>query len=250
MAARVNGTDFSFTSYYDREDYAGTLPDMYAGAMAFVLRNMRKRQRSESVNMPGESEIPRVVFEEIIVNALVHRNYFVDAPIRILVFDDRVEVISPGSLPNHLTVEKILAGNTNIRNPIIASYVARGLLPYWGLGSGIRRAQSAWQNIKFINDREGVQFRVVIYKESAEQDSASVTSGTIKPESGTIKYDTSEQDKVLMGIISKQPGIKLDTIQAEIKTSRRTTLRSLSRLIARQKIEYRGSKKTGGYYTK
>ena len=232
--------------------------------MAFVLRNMRKRQRSESVNMPGESEIPRVVFEEIIVNALVHRNYFVDAPIRILVFDDRVEVISPGSLPNHLTVEKILAGNTNIRNPIIASYVARGLLPYWGLGSGIRRAQSAWQNIKFINDREGVQFRVVIYKESAEQDSASVTSGTIKPESGTIKpesgtikpesgtikYDTSEQDKVLMGIISKQPGIKLDTIQAEIKTSRRTTLRSLSRLIARQKIEYRGSKKTGGYYTK
>ena len=263
-AARVNGTDFSFTSYYDREDYAGTLPDMYAGAMAFVSRNMRKRQRSESVNMPGESEIPRVVFEEIIVNALVHRNYFVDAPIRILVFDDRVEVISPGSLPNHLTVEKILAGNTNIRNPIIASYVARGLLPYWGLGSGIRRAQSAWQNIKFINDREGVQFRVVIYKESAEQDSASVTSGTIKPESGTIKpesgtikpesgtikYDTSEQDKVLMGIISKQPGIKLDTIQAEIKTSRRTTLRSLSRLIARQKIEYRGSKKTGGYYTK
>ena len=68
-AARVNGTDFSFMSYADREDYAGTLPDLYAGAMAFVLRNMHKRQRAESVNMPGESEIPRVVFEEIIVNA-------------------------------------------------------------------------------------------------------------------------------------------------------------------------------------
>jgi len=164
-AVRINGNDMSFTSFLDREDFAGTIPDMYAGAMAFVMRNMHKTQRAESVNMPGESEIPRVVFEEIIVNALVHRNYFVDAPVRILVFDDRVEVISPGSLPNHLTVEKILAGNTNIRNPVIASYVAKGLLPYWGLGSGMRRVQSAWNNIQFIDDKAGVQFRVVIHRE-------------------------------------------------------------------------------------
>ena len=77
-------------------------------------------------------------------------------------FDDRIEVISPGSLPNHLTVEKILAGNANIRNPIIASFVARGILPYWGLGSGIRRAKSAWDRIEFVDDRSGVQFKVVI----------------------------------------------------------------------------------------
>lgn len=168
-AVRINGNDMAFMSFADREDYMGTIPDMYAGAMAFVMRNMHKTQRAESVNMPGESEIPRVVFEEIIVNALVHRNYFVDAPIRILIFNDRVEVISPGSLPNHLTVEKILAGNTNIRNPIIASYVARGLLPYWGLGSGMRRVQSAWSNIQFFDDKAGVQFRVVVYKEQSRR---------------------------------------------------------------------------------
>ena len=286
-AARVNGTDFSFMSYADREDYAGTLPDLYAGAMAFVLRNMHKRQRAESVNMPGESEIPRVVFEEIIVNALVHRNYFVDAPIRILVFDDRVEVISPGSLPNHLTVEKVLAGNTNIRNPIIASYVARGLLPYWGLGSGIRRAQSAWQNIRFINDRAGVQFRVVIYKELPEHDSADeglnetispgegingsiksesggiksesggiksesggikYESGGIKYESGGIKYDTESQDEALLNIVSQHPGCKVDAIQSITGFACRSIERSLARLIESKKIEYRGSKKTGGYY--
>jgi ATP-dependent DNA helicase RecG len=43
-------------------------------------------------------------------------------------------------LPNNLTVEKILAGNSNIRNPILVSYVTKGLLPYHGLGSGIARA--------------------------------------------------------------------------------------------------------------
>ena len=242
-AARVNGTDFSFTSYDDREDYVGTLPDLYAGAMAFVLRNMHKRQRSESVNMPGESEIPRIVFEEIIVNALVHRNYFVDAPIRILIFDDRVEVISPGSLPNHLTVEKILAGNTNIRNPIIASYVARGLLPYWGLGSGIRRAQSAWQNIKFINDKVGVQFRVVIYKEPLEHDS--VEKGINEAINGDEAIN-----EAINEAIKSQPGIKKVDLVELLKKGKATIERHVADLKQRGVIEYRGSKKTGGYYLK
>jgi len=43
----------------------------------------------------------------LLVNALVHRDYLVSAPIRIFVFDDRIEIISPGHLPNNLTVEKI-----------------------------------------------------------------------------------------------------------------------------------------------
>lgn len=73
-----------------------------------------------------------------------------------------MEVVSPGSLPNHLTVEKILAGNTNIRNPILASFVAKGMLPYHGLGSGIMRAKSLCPDIHFEDDKSGVQFKVVI----------------------------------------------------------------------------------------
>jgi ATP-dependent DNA helicase RecG len=67
----------------------------------------------------------------------------VSAPIRLFIFDNRIEMISPGHLPDNLTVEKILAGNSNIRNPILVSYVAKGLLPYHGLGSGITRALDA-----------------------------------------------------------------------------------------------------------
>ncbi len=91
-------------------------------------------------------------------------------------FDDRIEVISPGALPNHLTVEKILAGNTNIRNPIIASFVARGILPYWGLGTGIRRAKSAWDRIEFVDDRSGVQFKVVISTSNHEVSTGRVST--------------------------------------------------------------------------
>jgi len=77
-----------------------------------------------------------VVFEELRVNALVHRDYLINAPIRLCIFDNRIEIMSPGHLPNNLTVAKIRAGNFNIRNPILVSYIAKGMLPYRGLGSG------------------------------------------------------------------------------------------------------------------
>jgi ATP-dependent DNA helicase RecG len=60
----------------------------------------------------------------------------VSAPIRLFSYEDRFEIISPGRLPGGLTVAKIRAGASSVRNPILASYAAKGLLPYRGQGSG------------------------------------------------------------------------------------------------------------------
>jgi len=97
----------------------------------------------------------------LMVNALVHRNYFLSAPIRLFIFSDRVEIISPGHLPNHLTLENVKGGNSNFRNPILASYALR-LLPYRGVGSGILRALQAYPDIEFVDDREGNLFKVIV----------------------------------------------------------------------------------------
>jgi len=51
-------------------------------------------------------------------------------------------------------VEKILAGNSNIRNSILVSYVAKGLLPYHGLGSGIKHALEEWSEIGFTDEKD------------------------------------------------------------------------------------------------
>ncbi|MFO7073677.1 ATP-binding protein, partial [Pseudomonas aeruginosa] len=66
----------------------------------------------QGFNSQGQSEIPRIVWEELVANALIHRDYFISAPVRVLVFADRVEIISPGHLPNNLTIENIKAGNS------------------------------------------------------------------------------------------------------------------------------------------
>lgn len=167
-AIRYPGNEIHVTDYVDTEDFAGPLKKIFDDALAFVMRNLHKVQAGRSVNAPGQPEIFESVFEELLVNALVHRDYLVSAPIRLFVFDNRIEIISPGHLPNNLTVEKILAGNSNIRNPILVSYVAKGLLPYHGLGSGIKRALDAWPQIDFIDDRDGCLFTAKVLRKPVE----------------------------------------------------------------------------------
>jgi ATP-dependent DNA helicase RecG len=155
------GTDIHATTYLDSADILGRIETQFEDTLGFLLRNLRREQGGQGVNSLGEIEIPRIVLEELLTNALIHRDYFVSAPIRIFVFDDRVEIISPGHLPNNLTVANIRSGNSNIRNPILTSYATK-VLPYRGIGTGILRALKEYPAIDFVDDQDGNQFRAVI----------------------------------------------------------------------------------------
>lgn len=159
------GNDIHDTTYLDSADIFGRITTQFEEILSFVLRNLRREQHGQGVNTTGELEIPRIVLEELIANALIHRDYFVSAPIRIFIFDNRIEIISPGHLPNNLTVANIRSGNSNIRNPILTSYATK-MLPYRGLGTGILRALKAYPAIEFDDDREGNLFRAVIMRNS------------------------------------------------------------------------------------
>ena len=145
-AVRYPGTDINMETYMDSRDFSGKLEDVYNGTLGFILSNVPYSQDGQDVNSIARSTVPRIVFEELLVNALTHRDYFVSGAIRVFMFDNRMEIISPGCLPNSLTIANIKAGNSVCRNPILSSYT-RYILPYRGLGNGIRRAFQAYQNI-------------------------------------------------------------------------------------------------------
>jgi len=153
-------------SYIDSRDIVGKIADVFQQTLGFILANITHVQADRTVNSIGGPEIPRIVLEELLTNALVHRDYFISAPIRVFVFVDRVEIISPGHLPNNLTIENIKAGNSNSRNPVLASF-ANQILPYRGYGSGILRALENYPSIDFIDDRDGNLFRCVMRRGQA-----------------------------------------------------------------------------------
>jgi ATP-dependent DNA helicase RecG len=166
-AVSYPGTDIHVSNYVESADIAGRIDTQFDGAMSFILRHLRREQgRGQGVNSLGELEIPRIAVEELIANALIHRDYFVSAPIRIFVFDDRIEIISPGHLPNNLTVANIRSGTSNMRNPVLSS-LATHVLPYRGLGTGILRALREYPAIEFEDDRERNEFRVTIRRRAA-----------------------------------------------------------------------------------
>jgi ATP-dependent DNA helicase RecG len=157
------GDDIDEDHYIDSRDIRGKISDIFQEVISFITINIRHEQAQKNVNSLGEPEIPKIVLEELVANALIHRDYFISAPIRIFIFNNRVEIISPGHLPNNLTIENIKSGNSNIRNPVLASFATK-ILPYRGLGNGIRRALKAYSEIDFIDDRDNNLFKVIIRK--------------------------------------------------------------------------------------
>jgi ATP-dependent DNA helicase RecG len=246
------------TTYLDSEDIAGPLSKIFNEAMGFVMRSLHKVQAGRGVNSPGQPEIPAAVFEELLVNALVHRDYLVSAPIRLFIFEDRIEIISPGHLPDNLTVAKIRAGNSNIRNPILVSYAAKGLLPYRGLGSGITRALESWPDIKFLDDRDGCLFTAVIARrhgrEAHGDGSSSQKSSHKTPVGRDLSVESSQKtspnssqksSQKILDLMAPAAGITIAELAAALGLTDRAVKKQIANLKASGRIRRVGPDKGG-----
>jgi len=143
------------------EDLIGTIPELFKKGMNFLESNLRYMQKGQNFNFIGILEISKNALVEILVNALIHRDYLKNAPTRIMIFDNSVEIISPGKLPNSLTVEEAMFGNPVIRNPQLVKFSFH-TMPFSGIGTGLIRALKEQPDIEFINDVDGEQFIVKI----------------------------------------------------------------------------------------
>ena len=102
------------------------------------------------------------------VNSLVHRSLNIKVPVRIFIFDNRVEIHSPGALPNGLTIDDIKAGTSMPRNMFLFNN-AIYLLPYTGVGSGITRALDEDINVTFMNNDKAQEFVITVWRGESNQ---------------------------------------------------------------------------------
>ena len=155
------GNSIAGSEYRDSRDILGTVPEMYREGMAFFKSNLRHTQQGQSFNSLGILEISTAALEEMLQNALIHRDLTRNATIRLLIFDNRVEIISPGALPNSLTIENIKLGTTVSRNSLFVTFASR-LTKYRGIGSGILRVITDHPDTQLINDIDCQEFKVII----------------------------------------------------------------------------------------
>ncbi|MBN1873159.1 MAG: hypothetical protein JXA33_02945 [Anaerolineae bacterium] len=162
----IKGTVYlTADEFRDKEDISGNLFEQYKRGVDFVLRNLHRIPQAADFNVPGEVEIPAGAVREVIANALVHRDYFIDASVQINIFPDAVEVVSPGVLPDTVTVENVKLGIHLERNPILLSFTAKDPeFGYTGRGSGIPRVLRLCKEkgitVSLENDAVRQQFRV------------------------------------------------------------------------------------------
>lgn len=149
-ATRYRGSDRG-SGQIDAQEITGPINQQIGDAIAFALRNIRVASRKDParVNLPQYSE--RVLFEAI-VNAVVHRDYSIrSSKIRLSIFEDRVEIQSPGSLPNNLTLDS-MADRQATRNEALTSVLAR--MPVGGIGGAADR--------QYIMERRGDGVQIIL----------------------------------------------------------------------------------------
>ena len=110
----------------------------------------------------------------LLQNALVHIDLLKTAAIRLMVFDDRVEIVNPGCVMGGHTIDEVKLGNSYARNPLMANFCAK-TMPYRGLGSGIPRVLAEDSHVEFIDSKEGNQFTVRVNRPLAALEAGSNT---------------------------------------------------------------------------
>ncbi|MDY2596451.1 MAG: ATP-binding protein, partial [Oliverpabstia sp.] len=152
--------------FVDRREYTGPLWEQIDEAFQFVLRNIHLGATIVGIYRQDVYEIPPDAIRELIINAVVHRSYLDHGTIQVAVYDNRLEITSPGKLPMGQTVERMKEGYSKIRNEALAhAFSYMNLIEHWG--SGIPRIiekvkKAGLREPEFIGGE--VDLRINIYR--------------------------------------------------------------------------------------
>ena len=197
------GTDRG--EFIDKKDFEGPLHEQIEAAYSFVLRNIRCSAKIEGLLRREKYELPPEAIREMIINALCHRNYLEPSFVQVAIYEDRLEVTSPGGLYFGLTLEEALNGHSRQRNRAIAEVFSQmGLIEAWGTGlKKIRQKAGEYElpEPEFIDTADS--FRINLYRKGTL--AAIVGENAEKDEPDSEKFgDNSEEIREKFGESSEE----------------------------------------------
>ena len=193
--------------FVDRREYTGPLWEQIDEAFQFVLRNIHLGATIVGIYRQDVYEIPPDAIRELIINAMVHRSYLDHGTIQVAVYDNRLEITSPGKLPMGQTMERMKEGYSKIRNEALAhAFAYMNLIEHWG--SGIQRIidkvkAAGLKEQEFIGGE--VDLRINIYRNQLTADSAAqdISQHNVSAD----KVPTNEQERQIYNYVLENPSI-------------------------------------------
>jgi len=133
QCAVFKGTDRAY--FVDRREFEGAIHEQVEAAFQYVLEKINMGMKIQGIYRQDVYELPPDSVRELIANAVAHRSYLEPGNIQVAIYDDRLEVTSPGMLLNNVTIQKMLEGYSKPRNPAIArAFAYMKIIEKWGTG--------------------------------------------------------------------------------------------------------------------
>ena len=215
--ARFKGTDTRI--FLDQMTIEGPIYAAVESCLAFVKKNTALSSRMGEVYREDRWEYPLEAIREAVSNAIIHRDYaLLGSDIKVAIFDDMLEITSPGPLPETMPVEKLGTGRSEIRNRILAPiFKDMKLIEAWGTGiQKMRKALLNYPEIELVLQEVGHAFQVQLKKQdrigteqASNRDQIGTKLGLSKEQVGTKLGLSKEQLLVLENCKSAQSIVDL-----------------------------------------
>lgn len=227
--------------FVDRREFTGSIQNQIEEAYRYVLSKINLGAEIEGLYRQDMYEMPVGSIREIIANAVTHRSYLESGNVQVALYDNRLEVTSPGMLLNGVTIEKIREGYSKVRNRAIANaFSYMRIIEEWG--SGIPRMFDEFSKYDLTEpeliDMDG-DFRVNFYR-------SSVTSKVTEK----VTEKVTDRELSVLNLIKNNPKITTTSMATELGKSRKTISEIIKSLKDRGIIKREGSDRKGSWSIK
>ena len=234
--------------FIDKRDFEGPLYEQIEESYEFVLKHINLGAEIRGLVRKDAYELPTEAIREAIVNAITHRNFLDRACVQVAVYDDRVEVTSPGMLYGGLTIEQIKEGGSKIRNRCIAEVFSRmKIIESWG--TGIKRMFSSCKEYG-VREPElleiGDSFRVNLYRLSYNE----VHQSSLKNSPKSSPKDVNQTQQKILDMIQENPKITQIAMAEKLDITPRAVKKNIKELVGNGFVERVGSARMGYWKVK
>ena len=235
--------------FITRKEFGGAIYEQIEDAYNFVLQHIDLGSRIEGIARQDYYELPVKTIREMISSAACHRSYLTPEKIQVALFDDRLEVTSPGMLDSEITVEKMKSGLSKIRNRgIAAAFSYMNIVEAWGSGipKMFREAKEYGLSEPELIDM-GSNFRINLYRKEAAFDQNGVIDPKERATNDTKVEPNNTNESMILHILQTDPKATQKDIGKMLGVSLATVKRLMNSLQKDGKLQRRGSNRSGSW---